>query len=318
MPARTGPGSRRRRATDAVSRPPALSRRAPGEIRRPAAVVRGGSPSVPAGRRPPRAAARARRPGSGLTVLLVACLGALSVAGCEGVVDPVPRAPAIEAPDESAVPGAERDRYRLDAARLALRWASEGRRLETLPVEIPEDARRSLYAALLHVHAATDLPARDTVVEVHAVHTFPRPELREVLIIAEADAEWVAAWERGERLTGYEPVDVLVRGWDLEPVRFHAWSTGPGAVLRSARPLNVAALAARFEEIEGIRSARPNGAVGDGNDIEAESESGGWRLDYSVGWGDCPAGCIHRHHWLFRVKTDGTVRFLESRGPAVP
>lgn len=37
-----------------------------------------------------------------------------------------------------------------------------------------------------------------------------------------------------------------------------------------------------------------------------------------IGWGDCPAGCINRHHWFYTVTSDGTVTFDKEDGPAVP
>lgn len=250
-----------------------------------------------------------------LTLVLAVLLAA---GGCDTPAQPGRGPSPIEPPGEASVPAVERERYRIDAARLALRWASRDRSLAELPVEIPDKPRESLYAALLHVHAAADLPARDTVADLHDVHAFPRPVLREMLVSVEADADWIEAWDRGERLTGYAAVDALVERWQLEPVRFYRWSVGRAAVLRSSRPLNVAALGSRFEEIRGVRHADPNHVGGDGHDIEAELAADGWRLDYSVGWGDCPAGCIHRHHWVFRISVEGAVQLLESRGPSPP
>lgn len=37
-----------------------------------------------------------------------------------------------------------------------------------------------------------------------------------------------------------------------------------------------------------------------------------------IGWGDCPAGCINRHHWFYTVAHDGTVTFEKEDGPALP
>ncbi len=34
----------------------------------------------------------------------------------------------------------------------------------------------------------------------------------------------------------------------------------------------------------------------------------GVRVEFSAGWGDCPAGCIYRHNWLFEYKTVGERR----------
>lgn len=44
----------------------------------------------------------------------------------------------------------------------------------------------------------------------------------------------------------------------------------------------------------------------------------GYVVTIEVGWGDCPAGCIDRHHWIFSVKTDGTIHLDREDGPPVP
>lgn len=45
--------------------------------------------------------------------------------------------------------------------------------------------------------------------------------------------------------------------------------------------------------------------------------SGTFQLDVTIGWGDCPAGCISHHTWTFEVAADGTVtRKGESGDPA--
>ena len=37
------------------------------------------------------------------------------------------------------------------------------------------------------------------------------------------------------------------------------------------------------------------------------------QLDYSHGWGDCPAGCISRQYWTYRIYPDDRVRFIGTR-----
>lgn len=47
-------------------------------------------------------------------------------------------------------------------------------------------------------------------------------------------------------------------------------------------------------------------------------EGGGYTIEVTIGWGDCPAGCIERHVWTYEVGPDGTVKLVSESGPEVP
>ena len=51
---------------------------------------------------------------------------------------------------------------------------------------------------------------------------------------------------------------------------------------------------------------------------EATETGDGFEVTYEVGWGDCPSGCIDRHHWTFSVTRDGAVTLLSESGPSLP
>jgi hypothetical protein len=46
--------------------------------------------------------------------------------------------------------------------------------------------------------------------------------------------------------------------------------------------------------------------------------SGGYRIELTVGWGDCPAGCINRHVWTFDVDATGGLMLVRESGDPVP
>ena len=46
--------------------------------------------------------------------------------------------------------------------------------------------------------------------------------------------------------------------------------------------------------------------------------SGGYRVQLTVGWGDCPAGCIDHHVWTFDVDASGTLKLVGESGHPVP
>src|SRR5205823_11800532 len=59
----------------------------------------------------------------------------------------------------------------------------------------------------------------------------------------------------------------------------------------------VLALEPRFA---GLRPKDPN-AIGVCCFYTASEAIGGFSVAIEVGWGDCPAGCINRHHWTYAV-----------------
>ena len=46
--------------------------------------------------------------------------------------------------------------------------------------------------------------------------------------------------------------------------------------------------------------------------------TGGYRVELTVGWGDCMAGCIERHVWIFEVDASGGVKLVSETGDPVP
>jgi hypothetical protein len=47
-------------------------------------------------------------------------------------------------------------------------------------------------------------------------------------------------------------------------------------------------------------------------------DGGGYRIELTIGWGDCPAGCIERHVWTFDVDADGAVNLVGETGDPMP
>ena len=52
--------------------------------------------------------------------------------------------------------------------------------------------------------------------------------------------------------------------------------------------------------------------------VTPASGVGAFVVEIRLGWGDCPAGCIDEHAWLFAVLPDGTVNLQSETGSPVP
>ena len=46
--------------------------------------------------------------------------------------------------------------------------------------------------------------------------------------------------------------------------------------------------------------------------------AGGFRITFTSGWGDCPAGCINKHNWVFEVSAAGVVAPAGESGDPLP
>jgi hypothetical protein len=52
--------------------------------------------------------------------------------------------------------------------------------------------------------------------------------------------------------------------------------------------------------------------------IATPRADGGYTIELTIGWGDCPAGCIDRHVWTFEVDEQGAVELISETGDPVP
>jgi Carboxypeptidase regulatory-like domain len=71
--------------------------------------------------------------------------------------------------------------------------------------------------------------------------------------------------------------------------------------------------------LAGIAPRNPD-AIGQSSwyQVGPASGVGAFVVEVRIGWGDCEAGCIDEHRWMYAVAPDGTVRLTSEAGPPVP
>jgi len=93
-------------------------------------------------------------------------------------------------------------------------------------------------------------------------------------------------------------------------------STPPSATPGGARLTQAEAVArvlAQDSRFEGVGAQDPN-LIGQSRWYEVSPALVGWRVTVTIGWGDCQAGCISRHDWVYDVDRAGVVALVEERG----
>jgi hypothetical protein len=53
-------------------------------------------------------------------------------------------------------------------------------------------------------------------------------------------------------------------------------------------------------------------------EVKPASGVGAFLVNVTVGWGDCPSGCIDQHTWTYAVAPDGTVTLQTETGAEPP
>jgi hypothetical protein len=86
----------------------------------------------------------------------------------------------------------------------------------------------------------------------------------------------------------------------------------------SLSPTGAAALViATDPRFAGIGPQDPT-AIGQGSWYVVSPDPVGWQVLVSLGWGDCPAGCLYRHTFIYRVSFAGLVSLVEENGAPWP
>jgi hypothetical protein len=211
--------------------------------------------------------------------------------------------------------------YSKDADRLALRKFYAQNLVDTNNIFISQIHSDTVLRALIAVFNATALPARNAVILQYNIHTFLNPNMNTLYVAADSNLLWMQQLKAGNIPTGNMQVDNLISTYSLNKQnynKFFGLFSYHVATFASGTNCNLPPLTVLFESITGVSFSEPASFVGDGNDISASIYANYIELTYSHGWGDCPAGCIYRHYWKFKVYYNCSVEFKGEYGTPLP
>lgn len=169
---------------------------------------------------------------------------------------------------------------------------------------------------ILHAFQAVsdlDVAQRDTVFDVYNIHVFPFYGLHSISLKVDTSSQEIQKLVDGQA-TGNDQLDNLFTQYSFDQVStsmFYPdfnWIT-----ITSDSAWNLLPLWETLKMFEFIYDAGMGDyAVGDGNTIVLERKPNSLLLDFSIGWGDCPSGCIYRKHWRFDVSDVCVARFRDE------
>jgi hypothetical protein len=74
---------------------------------------------------------------------------------------------------------------------------------------------------------------------------------------------------------------------------------------------------AKDTRFAGLPRRDPN-LIGQGSWWDVAPSGEGFEVSVQIGWGDCEAGCISRHTWVYAVTHDATVTLVSEGGDPLP
>ena len=138
------------------------------------------------------------------------------------------------------------------------------------------------------------------------------------MVIYDKTVDWAAPLRDGISETTSPEINDLLDEFDLVIEKHVQWDEAHDALtIRSRAPLNMAALAHQFTNIEGVTETDLGQPRLRGNDIQMQRTAAGWTLTYILRFG-APIGDGKQHRWIFECGDDGNSTFLREEGDEVP
>lgn len=204
---------------------------------------------------------------------------------------------------------------RRDAARLALRSSANGEDLRFQPIEVPANSQKEFFSILKSIYSTPD---GDELQKCN-IHTFPDPSIDYLVVVYQKGIAWSEPLEQGIFDTESETFNELLYDYDLVIEKHVQWNNAQNAItLRSRKPLNIAALANEFYNINGIEEIDLGVPKVTGNDIEVMRTKEGWQVDFILRFGAQLTGNGQSHTWRFQVTPQFSSKLLKEFGDPVP
>lgn len=246
------------------------------------------------------------------TFLLGCCLAQAQYASLDDRKRNTPTDARVEAVPDKLV-----RKYKRDAARLALRLEAGPEDLRFSNIDIPYEKIESIFEMLKNIYLSGE--TGKSIARCN-VHTFPNPSIDQIKIIYSKDAEWANLLNEGIAETTSEEFNDLLDEYDLVIENQKQWTdTEDVMVIRAAEPINMAALANEFYNIEGITEIDLGIPEVKGNDIEIEQTASGWNVKYILTIGSSLLDTTRKQHvWEYEISEEGNVTFINEDGEPIP
>lgn len=206
--------------------------------------------------------------------------------------------------------------YRVDAARLAIRYLYEYGSSDSSSIEIPDHLFEMMMNNLAIARNETSELWQFDVFEKYDIHTNGSPSVNHFSLVLDRDVDWVRNWINDKILSGNAQIDQLIKRYEL---RVEQMDLPDGNLVRfeitTDQLLNIPALLQRFQNINGVVNGEEVLATSSLNtDIvyyfNSQNDLG---LSFTYNWGNCEKACLYQHRWICTLDDETCELIGEAR-----
>ena len=166
---------------------------------------------------------------------------------------------------------------------------------------------------LLQAVYDSNSPERDTVFDVHQIHGYYCFSLSSMGLKVNTELPEIKNLSDGIIPTGNTDLDNMLATYNFDSVKTaYSYPNFPWLTVYTKHEYNMIPVEKGFSDLSPILIAEFNKyCIGDGNNISLTRSPFSATITFSIGKGDCPAGCIYHKYWEFNVQ-DGKAEFIKS------
>jgi hypothetical protein len=154
---------------------------------------------------------------------------------------------------------------------------------------------------------------RDTVFEIYQIHGYYCYGFNSICLKVNTELTEIQNLSNNLIPTGATLLDNILSTYKFDSVKTsYSYPNFPWLTIFTSDEYNMIPITKEFNDIESVLMADFNkGCIGDGNTITITRNEDYAIITFSIGSGDCPAGCIYHKYWEFKV-SNGKAKHIRT------
>lgn len=205
-----------------------------------------------------------------------------------------------------------RNNYYDDAIQLYLREISQNKQSSAYNTAEIDTAK--VFDILQLLQAVHSLNTEETkyIFENRKIHALQCIGTHSIALEVDTEQSGIKQLAKGIIPTCNAPLDTILIKYGFNSVHLsYGYPNFNWLSINTLKTLNLYPVIEDLKKISFIMFAENNGGCFDGDNIKLIQENNSVKIVFSQGDGDCPAGCIIRKYWEYRIK-NGIATYLGS------